>query len=58
MQRVGAIALERDVDVRWHVELENVPAQKFYRSLGAELRDRYTAYWVRDAIRGAGQVSS
>jgi len=51
MRAVGAIALERDVDVRWHVEKENVSAQGFYRSLGAELRERYSAYWMRDAIR-------
>jgi len=51
MRRVAQIALDRDVDVRWHVETNNLPAQKFYAGLGAELRDRFIAYWSRDAIR-------
>jgi len=51
MQRVGKVAIERDVDVRWHVETVNQPAQKFYSGLGAELRDRLIAYWTPDAIR-------
>jgi len=51
MDRVAAIAVERDVDARWHVELANRRAQDFYTALGAELRDRFTAYWSRDAMR-------
>jgi len=51
MDRVAAVALERDADVRWHVETANTSAQTFYRALGAELRDRYTAYWMRDTMR-------
>jgi ribosomal protein S18 acetylase RimI-like enzyme len=51
MDRVAAIAVERDVDARWHIELENRRAQDFYTALGAELRDRFTAYWSRDAMR-------
>jgi len=51
MQRIGEIALEHEGDVRWHVETENRSAQKFYGSLGAELRDKFIAYWFRDAIR-------
>jgi ribosomal protein S18 acetylase RimI-like enzyme len=51
MQRVGEAAIERDVDVRWHVETVNQAAQKFYAGLGAELRDRFIAYWSREAIR-------
>lgn len=45
MREVGAHALERGVGVRWHVEPENHAAQKFYRSLGAELREKLIAYW-------------
>lgn len=46
MRRVGALAVERGVDVRWHVELGNQSAQKFYRALGAELKDKLIAYWL------------
>jgi len=51
MDRVAAIALERDMDVRWHVETVNTSAQTFYLSLGAVLRDRYIAYWTKEAMR-------
>jgi len=51
MKRVAAIALERNVDARWHVETANRSAQKFYSALGAELRDRFIAYWSREAMR-------
>ena len=51
MRRIAEIALERDVDARWHVELPNRSAQQFYRGLGAELRDRFTTYWSREAMR-------
>ena len=51
MRRVGALALERGLEVRWHVETENRRAQKFYRTLGAELRDKVIAYWSPDSIR-------
>ena len=51
MRHVGALALERGLDVRWHVELENRSAQKFYRALGAELRDKLIAYWTPEAIQ-------
>jgi ribosomal protein S18 acetylase RimI-like enzyme len=51
MRQVGALALEHGVGVRWHVELENRPAQKFYRTLGAELRDKLIAYWSTESIR-------
>ncbi len=46
MRHVGALALARGVDVRWHVEVGNQSAQKFYRSLGAELKDKLIAYWL------------
>jgi GNAT superfamily N-acetyltransferase len=51
MRRIAEVALERDVDARWHIELANLPAQQFYRGLGAELRDRFTTYWSREAMR-------
>lgn len=50
MKRIGEIAVEGEMDVRWHVETGNTGAQKFYRSLGAELRDRLIAYWTPEAI--------
>jgi ribosomal protein S18 acetylase RimI-like enzyme len=51
MRRIAEIAIERDVDARWHVETVNRPAQEFYRALGADLRDRFIAYWQRDRMR-------
>lgn len=51
MRRVGEVAIEHGVDVRWHVETENRSAQKFYADLGAVLRDKFIAYWLPDAIR-------
>ncbi len=53
MQRIGEVAVEREMDVRWHVETENIAAQKFYRSLGAEMRSRFIAYWSQESIRSA-----
>lgn len=54
MRHVGALALERGVEVRWHVENENHFAQKFYRALGAELREKLIAYWTIESIRAQG----
>jgi len=51
MRRVAEIAVERGVDARWHVETANRSAQEFYSALGAELRDRFIAYWPREAMR-------
>jgi ribosomal protein S18 acetylase RimI-like enzyme len=51
MQQVGKLALERGVDVRWHVDPENRAAQKFYGSMGAVLKAKLIAYWQPDAIR-------
>lgn len=45
MRHVGALAVGRGVGVRWHVEVGNQSAQKFYRALGAELKDKLIAYW-------------
>lgn len=53
MRQVGARAVARGMEVRWHVEMENHSAQKFYRALGAELRDRLIAYWTPESIRQA-----
>jgi len=51
MQRVAEIALEHDVDVRWHVEPTNESAFKLYIGLAAELRAKFIAYWSREAMR-------
>lgn len=51
MREVGRIALEREMEVRWHIEKDNASAQKFYRSLGAECREKLIAYWPVDTIR-------
>jgi len=51
LRQVGALALERADGVRWHVEMENRSAQKLYRALGAELKEKLIAYWSTEAIR-------
>jgi ribosomal protein S18 acetylase RimI-like enzyme len=51
LRHVGALALERGVGVRWHVEMENRSAQRLYRALGAELREKLIAYWSTEAMR-------
>jgi len=50
MRHVGALALEHGVSVRWHVEIENRSAQRLYRALGAELREKLIAYWSTESI--------
>jgi ribosomal protein S18 acetylase RimI-like enzyme len=57
MRQVGALALERGVDVRWHVEMENRSAQKLYRALGAELKEKFIAYWTTESIRAQINVA-
>ena len=51
MRHIGALAVERGVAVRWHVEVENQSASRFYRALGAELRAKLIAYWPTESIR-------
>jgi GNAT superfamily N-acetyltransferase len=51
MKAVGALALERGTDVRWHVETVNQSAQRFYRALGAQLKEKFIAYWMPEEIR-------
>jgi ribosomal protein S18 acetylase RimI-like enzyme len=57
MRQVGALALEREVGVRWHVEMENRSAQKLYCALGAELKEKLIAYWTTEAIRAQMNVT-
>lgn len=51
MRHLGAVALERGLEIRWHVEPDNHSAQAFYRALGAELRSKWIAYWTIESIR-------
>jgi ribosomal protein S18 acetylase RimI-like enzyme len=57
LRQVGALALERGVGVRWHVEMENRSAQRLYRMLGAELKEKLIAYWTTEAIRAQINVT-
>ncbi|MCU1246868.1 MAG: acetyltransferase [Acidobacteria bacterium] len=61
MRQVGEVAIELGIDVRWHIETENRSAQKFYQGLGAEVRERFIAYWSLETIRAeivrVGEVS-
>ena len=56
MRHAGALALARGVEMRWHVEVGNQSAQKFYRALGAGLKDKVIAYWSTESIRQAIDV--
>ena len=50
LDAVAALAVARNVDVRWHVEKQNTSAAAFYQSVGALLREKYVAYWTREVM--------
>jgi ribosomal protein S18 acetylase RimI-like enzyme len=51
MTEIAALALAGGMSARWEIMPENLPAQKFYRGLGAEIRDKIIARWSPDAMR-------
>jgi ribosomal protein S18 acetylase RimI-like enzyme len=53
MLHVASIAVHGQMPCRWEIEPGNEGAQRFYRSLGVEIRDKKTAQWNLAAMRDA-----
>jgi len=51
MREIAAIATNRAVPCRWEIEAANTRAQKFYRSLGVEVRHKMVARWRLSAMK-------
>jgi len=51
MARIAELAQGSAGPVRWELEAKNLEAQRFYASLGVELRDKVVARWSPDAMR-------
>lgn len=53
MLEIAKIALEMNVITRWEIEPVNLPAQAFYRGLGAYIRDKVVAHWDNASMKAA-----
>ena len=53
MRALAAVAAPERLLITWGVEPDNVDAQRFYRRLGARLRDKVLASWSPDAYANA-----
>jgi len=53
MTALAAVAAPERLLITWGVEPDNVDAQRFYRRLGARLRDKVLASWSPDAYASA-----
>jgi ribosomal protein S18 acetylase RimI-like enzyme len=53
MTALAAVAAPERLLITWGVEPDNVDAQRFYRRLGARLRDKVLASWSPDAYAAA-----
>ena len=53
MYRVAEIATRLGVTCRWEIEPENTLAQRFYRKLGVEIRDKKVARWSGASLQKA-----
>ncbi|MBL9034832.1 MAG: GNAT family N-acetyltransferase [Rhodospirillaceae bacterium] len=53
MARIAEIAIDAGVPCRWEIEVPNARAQRFYATLGAEIRDKKIARWSLMAMRAA-----
>ena len=53
MTALAAVAAPERLLITWGVEPDNVDAQRFYRRLGARLRDKVLASWSPEAYLGA-----
>lgn len=50
MRRIAQLAIGRGATCRWEIEPDNVGAQRFYRSIGVEVRDKKIGRWNRSAM--------
>jgi GNAT superfamily N-acetyltransferase len=53
MARIAEIALDNSMSCRWEIEVSNTRAQRFYSTLGVEVRDKKVARWSPIAMRTA-----
>lgn len=53
MLRIAELAVAGGMSSRWEIEPANLRAQRFYDSLGAEIRDKKVARWSLAAMRAA-----
>ncbi len=51
MQRIAELALAGGMSCRWEIEPANRRAQRFYGTLGVEIRDKKIARWDSAAMR-------
>jgi GNAT superfamily N-acetyltransferase len=53
MLRIAELSIAGGMSSRWEIEPANLRAQRFYDSLGAEIRDKKVARWSPAAMRAA-----
>jgi GNAT superfamily N-acetyltransferase len=53
MAAIAEIAVGQGMPCRWEIEVSNTRAQRFYATLGVEIRDKKVARWSVMAMRGA-----
>ena len=53
MAAIAEIAVGEGIPSRWEIEAGNTRAQRFYATLGAEIRDKKVARWSVMAMRSA-----
>jgi GNAT superfamily N-acetyltransferase len=51
MLRIAELALAGRMSSRWEIEPANRRAQRFYQSLGVDIRDKKVARWSRGAMQ-------
>ncbi len=53
MLRIAVLSIAGGMSSRWEIEPANLRAQRFYESLGVEIRDKKVARWNRAAMQAA-----
>jgi GNAT superfamily N-acetyltransferase len=53
MLRIAELSIAGGLSSRWEIEPANLRAQRFYDSLGVEIRDKKVARWSRPAMQAA-----
>ena len=51
MRHLAAIAVDKELPVRWELMVDNAPAKAFYAALGATISEKLIARWTVDAAR-------
>jgi GNAT superfamily N-acetyltransferase len=53
MLRIAELSIAGGMSSRWEIEPANLRAQRFYQSLGVEIRDKTVARWTLAAMQAA-----